>query len=222
MIQFKRGSKKTWPTLRTPLADGQPGYDRDSHKIKIGNGKDLWSKLPYASGLFAEEIFSSEENAKNRNKADDEDKTIITYGTNNPDKNTVGQLYLQYYETDPETDYIVDCGGANGYGWTYQKWNSGIAHCYGTFEVETAMKTQIGNGTLYQNSSSINKILYPFTFINAPSEIASVQSPGGLVWIAASKGINTKAESAGYSLLSLDQLESTTYRLTLDVKGYWK
>jgi hypothetical protein len=35
MIQFKRGKTSSWYSQKTPLAEGQPGYDKDKHKIKI-------------------------------------------------------------------------------------------------------------------------------------------------------------------------------------------
>lgn len=220
MIQIKRGSKSNWLKLEKPLADGQPGYDKSKNKIKVGNGEDLWADLPYASGLFAKEVLCELEEAKTRLNSDSEDKTLITYGTTSPDENTIGQVYLQHYDTSPETDYIIGAG-VDGI-WTYQKWNSGIARCFGTFEVTTAIQAAAGKA-LYQNSSKIERISYPFTFKDTPSEIATVQSPGGLVWIAASKGLNTKTQTANYSLISIDkQTNQATYRISLSVEGFWE
>ena len=56
MIQIKRGKTKNWRKLKKVLAVGQPGYDKNKHKLKVGDGETLWKELPYASGLFAEEI----------------------------------------------------------------------------------------------------------------------------------------------------------------------
>lgn len=119
MIKFKRGTTKNWSKLKTPLADGQPGYDRDKQKLKIGDGKTKWDDLPYASGLHADEIVVEESKA--------EKDTPFTYGKKSPDEDTLGKVYLQHYKTDPETDYIVSNGIYKG--WTYQKWHSGIARC---------------------------------------------------------------------------------------------
>lgn len=221
MIQFRRGVKLNWLRHRTPLADGQPGYDRSRNKIKIGDGERLWSELPYASGLFEEEIFSSEENAKHRVQIEPEDRTIITYGPESPDEETIGKLYLQHYDAEPETDYIISFG-VNG-GWTYQKWKSGIAKCYITFNFETSVQSSIGESQFYMSSNAINKIDYPFTFIEAPSETATVQSQGGLVWLVANKGFNTSNTSASYSLVSPDSLTNTAiYHVTLSVEGRWR
>ena len=133
MIQIRRGKTASWRKPSKPLAAGQPGYDKDKHKIKVGDGVTSWSLLPYASGLNSDDILLSESKAKLRNTRDSEDSTLITYGTECPNENTVGQVYLQYYETDPETDYIVEFGVNNS--WSYQKWNSGVAKCFGTLKI---------------------------------------------------------------------------------------
>ena len=221
MIQFRRGTKESWLSLTEPLADGQPGYDRISNKIKVGDGTKLWSELPYASGVSAEEVLSDEAKAKLRLQRDADSEAIITYGTESPDNNTVGQLYLQYYDVEPEVDYVVGCG-VDG-GWSYQKWKSGIAKCYITFEFDTSIQSAIGASSLYMSGSSIKPKEYPITFIDVPSETATVKSPGGLVWLAANKGLNTKSKSASYSLISPDNLINTaSYSITLSVEGRWR
>ena len=219
MIQFKRGIKKSWLSLTEPLAEGQPGYDKERHKIKIGNGKDLWAKLPYASGLSADEILSAESEAKLKYLADPEDTSLITYGTESPDKSTVGQIYLQYYDTEPEVDYIVE-SGANGI-WTYQKWASGIAECCGILNLTAAVQNPFESNTLYYDSKTMKPVNYPFTFAKIPSEIATLQSPGGLAWLA-SRGANTNKASAVYSIISTDNQGTAKYNISLRVKGFWK
>ena len=220
MIQIKRGKTESWRKNKVKLAAGQPGYDKDKHKIKIGDGEKTWSELPYASGLSAEEILDSEAAAKARNKLDKDDITVLTYGAEAPSKNTVGQLYLQYYDAEPEADYVVEAGINNG--WSYHKWKSGLATCFGVFEITTPIQTVINNN-LYQNSADIKKISYPFTFKTAPCEVASVQSPGGLVWLSTTKGFNTASNTAVYSILSADKLtNSATYRISIRAEGFWR
>ncbi len=235
MIQFRRGKTASWQKSKIKLADGQPGYDKDRNKLRIGDGEHAWEELPDASGLRAEEILSSEKEAKDRLKAkgafsiiggiigkllNKDDRPIITYGTESPDENTVGQIYLQHYEADPEVDYIVGAG-INGY-WSYQKWNSGVAKCFMTFDFTTTVQDAIGNNLLYKNSTVIEAFDYPITFIKAPSEVATVQSPGGLVWLATSGGLNTSTQTATYAILSPDKQNNATYKVSLQVEGYWK
>ena len=218
MIQIRRGKTASWKSLKTPLAAGQPGYDKDKHKIKIGDGKTLWEKLPYAGGVSEDEILDSETHAKQRLATDPESLAIITYGPNSPDKRTVGQLYLQYYDTEPEADYVIAAGIDRG--WRYQIWKSGFASCVKTFEVSTSVQTAIGNGVLYQNSTALERIQYPFTFKEIPSETATVQSPAGVVWLASAKGYNSKKESAAYTLISTNKLkDAAKYRISIKVDG---
>jgi hypothetical protein len=86
MIQFKRGTTsvelkeisilglKFYIPKRTPgtwknikLADGQPGYDKATRKLKVGDGEHTWEELPYlSSGLDAEQILDSELRARAR------------------------------------------------------------------------------------------------------------------------------------------------------------
>ena len=132
MIQIRRGSTSSWASNKKPLADGQPGYDKDRKKLKIGNGKDVWNDLPDVSGMARGDIIASESEAKKKKSSalglllkalGINDDPVITYGVEAPNKDTVGEVYLQHYDTLPETDYIVEAGIHSG--WTYQKWKSG-------------------------------------------------------------------------------------------------
>lgn len=220
MIQFRRGTTKSWRSTKTKLASGQPGYDKDKHKIKIGDGSTLWEDLPYASGISAKEVLDSEESAKARSTSDSEDKTIITYGKTAPDKTTVGQLYLQQYEAEPEVDYVVK-SGINGI-WTYQQWKSGIARCCGTFTVSTDVQTDIEGTGLFHDNKKVKSVDYPISFKYIPTEVATLHSPGGIAWLA-SRGKNTKKASGAYIIISPDeQLTNATYSISLQVEGMWK
>ena len=46
-IQLKRGKASSWITLNPVLAPGEPGFEIDTGKIKIGNGVDAWLSLKY-------------------------------------------------------------------------------------------------------------------------------------------------------------------------------
>lgn len=48
-IQLRRATAKEWLDVNPVLKAGEPGIELDSLKIKIGNGNNAWSDLPYIS-----------------------------------------------------------------------------------------------------------------------------------------------------------------------------
>jgi predicted secreted protein len=220
MIKLRRGSTKSWRGTSLKLEPGQPGYDKNKHKIKIGDGKTSWKELPYASGLFANEILDSEAAAKHKKSEDAEDLTLITYGETVPDKNTVGQLYLQQYDTEPEVDYVVSVG-IDGI-WTYQLWKSGIAKCWGNIAISTELSSAIEGTGLFHDKNKMKSLSYPFAFKEVPAETATLQSPGWIAWLA-NKTKNTKDTSGIYTIISPDeQAIKANYSIAIQVEGLWK
>lgn len=54
MLQFMRGNSDSVSTSNPVLAAGQPFYELDSHKLKIGDGSSNYSDLPYVAGGSSE------------------------------------------------------------------------------------------------------------------------------------------------------------------------
>jgi hypothetical protein len=50
-IQYRRGTAAQWTAANTLLAAGEPGYETDTGKFKVGNGSTSWNSLAYASGI---------------------------------------------------------------------------------------------------------------------------------------------------------------------------
>jgi hypothetical protein len=46
-IKLRRDTEANWNSIDPVLASGEPGYETDTGKLKIGNGSDIWSELPY-------------------------------------------------------------------------------------------------------------------------------------------------------------------------------
>lgn len=44
-IQFRRGTKTEWDAANPVLAIGEPGFERDTNVLKVGNGADVWAVL---------------------------------------------------------------------------------------------------------------------------------------------------------------------------------
>jgi hypothetical protein len=50
-IQYRRGTAAEWTAANTLLAQGEPGYETDTGKFKVGNGSTSWNSLAYSSGI---------------------------------------------------------------------------------------------------------------------------------------------------------------------------
>lgn len=52
-IQFKRNTFSNWQSKNPVLASGEPGYEIDTNKFKIGDGVTNWNTLSYQGGTSA-------------------------------------------------------------------------------------------------------------------------------------------------------------------------
>lgn len=46
-FKVRRGDSKAWASINPTLTDGEPGYELDTHRLKIGDGNKPWNDLPY-------------------------------------------------------------------------------------------------------------------------------------------------------------------------------
>lgn len=51
LIRIRRDSIANWQAADPVLAEGEPGLETDSGKLKFGDGVSAWTVLPYAGGL---------------------------------------------------------------------------------------------------------------------------------------------------------------------------
>lgn len=47
IIQMRRDIAANWTSVNPTLADGEWGFEKDTGKLKIGNGTDNWATLAY-------------------------------------------------------------------------------------------------------------------------------------------------------------------------------
>lgn len=45
--QLKRGTAQRWIEVNPVLREGEPGFEYDTYKLKIGDGLTSWVNLPY-------------------------------------------------------------------------------------------------------------------------------------------------------------------------------
>ena len=59
-IQLKRGSSAAWKRLNPVLSIGEPGFEKDTNRLKIGDGFTPWNELPYQDEIQIE-IFNADD-----------------------------------------------------------------------------------------------------------------------------------------------------------------
>lgn len=53
-FKIRRGQSQVWADINPILAEGEPGYELDTHRLKIGDGEKSWNELPYIGGSSTE------------------------------------------------------------------------------------------------------------------------------------------------------------------------
>lgn len=51
-IKFRRDNSSVWTSRNPLLGSGEPGYELDTNKMKIGDGFRRWNDLDYFAGEF--------------------------------------------------------------------------------------------------------------------------------------------------------------------------
>jgi hypothetical protein len=47
LLQFRSDTSTNWTAKNPVLAEGEPGFESNTGKLKIGDGTTPWSSLPY-------------------------------------------------------------------------------------------------------------------------------------------------------------------------------
>lgn len=145
---------------------------------------------------------------------------IQTIGT---DLNT-GVITYKAKESTNTIDYIVE-QGTTGI-WTYRKWNSGIAECWGKQTVSTVFVSNIGGVSppLYYSKTPFPSIEYPFEFVEQPN-IAAVLSNGVAGWLYYKQSSSQPTKSIGeYGCFRWSGLSDNSVEMSINYQiiGKWK
>ena len=119
------------------------------------------------------------------------------------------------------TDFVVEQGKSGI--WSYRKWASGHAECWGSTSVTRTLSSAWGS--LYVCSPT-SAIAYPFTFVERPTENATIRTSSPACWLysdSGGKGLNTATQTGIYAAVRPTQVttECTLY-IDFIVKGRWK
>jgi hypothetical protein len=50
VLQFRKGTSTEWSNANTVLANGEPAFETNTSRLKIGNGSTGWNSLSYVAG----------------------------------------------------------------------------------------------------------------------------------------------------------------------------
>lgn len=122
-----------------------------------------------------------------------------------------------YIQRDELADYIVE-QGTSGI-WTYRKWNSGIAECWGLYTNSSITFTAATGaaGGYRANATGIN---FPFTFASAPLVTATHNGTSSDYYGVVSNVYTTTS----YFSIWLDRGNSATGQIKVHIRvtGRWK
>ncbi len=119
-------------------------------------------------------------------------------------------------------DFVVDEGVSNG--WTWRKWNSGIAECWCKKSVSAAISTAWGS-LFTSGALSASNLTLPFTFADVPTINVTVTNNGAGVFLMASGSWAPPSATATGAFELVRAVSSTTtnsYGLNYNVNGRWK
>jgi hypothetical protein len=118
-------------------------------------------------------------------------------------------------------DYVVG-QGTSGI-WTYRKWNSGVAECWGVYSENIAITKAWGS--LYYSDSLTPRIGYPFTFISRPVEQVTFRGNSIAGWLYCEGGgfsLNSTTQTAQYGVLRPTSIAAAQLTFDYYVIGRWK
>lgn len=124
-----------------------------------------------------------------------------------------------------ETDYVIESGSNSQ--WTWQKWNSGVAECWGNFTASGTSK--VWNSPVYNlTGAKFGPYNFPFEFVELPIEIANPIGGSNAFWLykeSAEVGNQlTTTHTGQYVPAKVNAFNSgtQTVKISIFVKGKWK
>lgn len=115
-FKFRRGIAKEWHDINPVLAEGEPGVETDTLKLKIGNGVSAWQDLPYLTGGSSEPesifIYNAILVVENLPEIGNEESLYKVASTQklyywDSDKSEFICLNYEFVDTDTNTNNIV-------------------------------------------------------------------------------------------------------------------
>ena len=129
--------------------------------------------------------------------------------------------WRKVFDDTNSVDYVVEQGTSNI--WTYRKWNSGVAECWGTYSANIAISKTWGS--MYYSDSLTPRINYPFTFTSRPIENVTFRGGSVAGWLyceAGGYGVNSTTQTAQYGACRPTSIAAAELKFDFHVVGRWK
>lgn len=164
---------------------------------------------------YAVLAYVSDKLAKNVSNISKRLKAIPVFDWGEEDFNFNVDVFIK---KNPIADFVVE-QGTDGI-WTYRKWYSGVAECWGISETVEANITN-GWGNLYSLDDAIPAYSYPFQFVEEPIVTMTPYRGTGANFLVFTGYPSTSSESPTVSLVR--PTASTVYaKVHYYVKGKWQ
>lgn len=127
------------------------------------------------------------------------------------------KIWLQPITTNAgAVDYIVEEGVSDI--WTYRKWNSGIAECWGSYNLTIPITTEYGGNHYY--GVILERDFPTGLFLETPHTMLSITDDSGNVF--ALKRHSSRTTTGAMYALSLVSMANDTVYVDIEAKGKWK
>lgn len=117
------------------------------------------------------------------------------------------------YKLNLISDYVVEQGETGI--WTYRKWNSGIAECWGTYDGTVNLTLSMAG--VYYSSTIV--VEFPFTFTSEPSTIVSGGSVSTVNW---ARSFSRYTDKASFIVTAIQKQSGVRCVVNLYSLGRWK
>ncbi len=119
-------------------------------------------------------------------------------------------------------DYVVEQGKSGI--WTYRKWASGIAECWGKRTVSVTYQSKANWGALFSTGdNSITRVAYPFAFSSTPVCIAQAELASGNCMLCTASPLGIATHTPAYQVVRPTAAPANAaVTVHYFAKGYWK
>lgn len=125
------------------------------------------------------------------------------------------EVTLTTLTRDGAADAVASQGYSESTGWTWRKWESGVAEAWKHFDTSDALTEQYGSFYYKAYESTL-----PFEFAEVPQPDGSVKCDLGLGFVCFNA--NTTTTKLGFMVCSPVAEAEGAKSISLDVRGRWK